>query len=72
MRYICVLMLVLTVSACASSLEKQTSAGAQSSCWQQAEDYIRANMSSIANEWRQHEKYKHYQRCLAERVNGQS
>lgn len=72
MRLFAMLLLAISVSACASSLERQAGSAARDDCWQQAEAYIRANMASIANEWREHEKYKHYQQCLAKQANAAS
>lgn len=62
----------MTLSACTTSLERQAGSATRGDCWQQAEAHIRANMASIANEWREHEKYKHYQKCLSRRARAES
>lgn len=67
MRIALLAVIALALSGCATSLERQAGSAARDDCWQQAQAYIQANMASIANEWREHEKYKHYQRCLARR-----
>lgn len=72
MRTTLLLVFAVMISACATSLERQTDSAAQDDCWQRAESYIRANMASIANEWREHEKYKQYQLCLSKRVSSSS
>lgn len=64
--------LALTATGCASALERQAGAVTQEDCWDQADAYIHANLASIPNEWREHEKYKHYQQCLADHVNASS
>jgi outer membrane PBP1 activator LpoA protein len=69
MRTFVLVAFAMMLSACTTSLEKQAGSAAKGDCRQQAEAYIRANMASIANEWREHEKYKHYQKCLSERAN---
>lgn len=72
MRTILLLAGTMMLSACATSLERQAGTAAIGDCREQAEAYIRANMASIANEWREQEKYKRYQKCLAERANSTS
>ncbi|MDZ7839920.1 MAG: hypothetical protein U5R46_03735 [Gammaproteobacteria bacterium] len=72
MRAILLLSATMILSACAASLERQAGAAAKGDCREQAEAHIRANMASIANEWREHEKYKHYQQCLSERAKSTS
>lgn len=72
MRTILFLVFTMLLSACTSSLERQAGSAARDDCWQQAEAHIRANLASIANEWREQEKYKHYQKCLARRASSES
>lgn len=72
MRTAYFLALVAALSACATSLERQAGSATRDDCWKQADAYIRANMASIANEWREQEKYKHYQRCLAQSASTDS
>lgn len=72
MRTIFFLVLTMMLSACTTSLEREAGSAAKGDCWQQAEAYLRANMASIANEWREQEKYKHYQQCLAKRASSES
>lgn len=72
MRTILLLAGMMVISACATSLERQAGSAARGDCLAQAEAYIRANMASIANEWREQEKYKRYQQCLAERADSTS
>jgi len=67
MRTILFIVAATAVSACTNQLERRAGAAAQDDCWQQAEAYVRANMAAIANEWREHEKYKRYQACLSDR-----
>jgi len=40
-------------------------------CMEQARDYVQENMTTIANEWRTHEQYKQYQKCLWEKQQAQ-
>lgn len=68
MRILPLLALALLLSGCAASLERQAGTAAKADCRKQAEAYVRKNMANIANEWREHEEYKRYQRCLAERA----
>jgi len=73
MRMPSILIAAALLTACATtSLERQAGSAAKGDCRQQANDYVRANMAQIANEWRELEKYKHYQRCLAERSDSKS
>jgi len=72
MRTLCLLILALGVSACTTSLERRADSASKHDCQQQAQAHVRANMASIANEWRQHEEYKHYQRCLSRSISGSS
>ncbi|MBS1270064.1 MAG: hypothetical protein MAG794_01017 [Gammaproteobacteria bacterium] len=65
MRILGCIAILLTLSACASSsLERQAGSTAKGDCRDQADAYIRANYASIPSEWREFEKYKHYQQCL--------
>jgi len=72
MRTASIALLALAVSACTTSLERQASPTARGDCRAQAEAHVRANIASIANEWREHEKYKQYQKCLWERTRSSS
>lgn len=72
MRSLCLLIITIGLTACTTSLERQAGATAKDDCRQQARAYIRANMASVANEWRDHEEYKHYQQCLARQVSSSS
>lgn len=72
MRTTLLLAATIMVTACTTSLERQSGSAARSDCREQAEAYVRANMASIANEWREQEKYKQYQKCLVERMNSES
>lgn len=72
MRTLCLLILTIGISACASSLERQAGTASKGDCRDQARNYVQANMATIANEWRAHEEYKQYQKCLARQNNASS
>lgn len=72
MRTIALIAVATILSACATPLERQAGPAARDDCWQQAKEYVRANIATIANEWREHEKYKHYQACLSRQARSAS
>lgn len=73
MRSVVLFVMISTLAACTSaSLERQAGAGAKQDCMQEANDYLKENMATIANEKREYEKYKYYQKCLWERQQSES